>query len=210
MDKLLIIGSGDLGQLIAHHAIVDNHYKVVGFIDDFAKNNESVMGIPILGNLNDLEKLKQDSIFDVLMLGVGYKHMIERKNIFEKLSQHYQFGNVIHSSAFVDPLTKLGSGIFILPGCTIDAHVTICDNVLLNTACTIAHDTTIKKHCFLSPRVSIAGKSIIEESCIIGINATIIDNVTVAANIRIGAGSVVVKNLNDEGTYLGIPAKLKQ
>ena len=34
--KLAIIGSGDLGQLIAHHASEDSKMEVVGYFNDFA------------------------------------------------------------------------------------------------------------------------------------------------------------------------------
>ena len=35
MKKLAIIGSGDLANQIAKHAMNDNHYQPVGFFDDF-------------------------------------------------------------------------------------------------------------------------------------------------------------------------------
>ena len=36
MKTLAIIGSGHLGQQIAHYAIADNHYQKVVFFDDFS------------------------------------------------------------------------------------------------------------------------------------------------------------------------------
>ena len=36
MKTLAIIGSGDLGQQIAHYAISDGHYEKVVFFDDFS------------------------------------------------------------------------------------------------------------------------------------------------------------------------------
>ena len=49
MKKLGIIGSGDLGQLIAYHAKTIGNYCVAGFFDDFKKKNESIHNIPIIG-----------------------------------------------------------------------------------------------------------------------------------------------------------------
>ena len=37
---LAIIGSGDLGQQMAHYAISDNHYEKVVFFDDFTSEKE--------------------------------------------------------------------------------------------------------------------------------------------------------------------------
>ena len=54
MKKLAIIGSGDLGRLIAYHAIQDNQFQVVGFFDDYAKTGSSVDNIKILGKILDI------------------------------------------------------------------------------------------------------------------------------------------------------------
>lgn len=208
MKKLAIIGAGDLGQLIAHHAVNDSHYNVVGFFDDTKSKGELIEGTEVLGGLNEIEKLYQSTTFDVLMIGIGYNHMNFRKKIFEQFQKTIPFATIIHSSCYVDSSCTIGDGVFLLPGCVLDKHVIIGDNVLLNTGCTIAHDTTIRNHCFLSPSVKIAGKTIVEECCVIGINSTIIDNITISKNIKTGGGSVVINNLTESGLYVGIPAKL--
>lgn len=41
----------------------------------------------------------------------------------------------------------------------------------------------------------------------IGIGSTIKDRVSISGDIVIGAGSVVVKDINEEGTYVGVPAE---
>jgi sugar O-acyltransferase (sialic acid O-acetyltransferase NeuD family) len=210
MKKLAIIGSNDLGQLIAYHAINDAHFDVVGFFDDFASLNDTVLGIPILGKTDLIEDFFLNGVFDFLIVGIGYNHMRIRKVIFETLKGKVPFGNVIHSSSYVDSSVILGVGIFILPGCTIDKDVIIGDNVLLNTSVVIAHDTIIESHCFLAPAVNIAGKVHIKECCIIGIGSTIIDNIIIHSMIQIGGGTVVINDLTSSGLYVGIPAKIKK
>ena len=208
-NRLLIIGSGDLGQLIAHHAIYDNHYDVVGFVDDFVLEGTVINGIPVLGNLGNLDNLYKKKSFDFLMLGIGYKHMEIRKKLYNNLSKIYPFGKVIHSSSYIACNVLIGTGVFVLPGCTIDSGVKIGNNVLLNTAVVIAHDSEIEEHCFISPAVSIAGKTKVCKCCVIGINSTIIDNIIIASNIQIGGGAVVIDNLYKKGLYVGVPAKIK-
>jgi NADH/NAD ratio-sensing transcriptional regulator Rex len=48
MKTLAIIGSGHLGQQIAHYAISDNHYDKVVFFDDFTVEKQ-INGYQILG-----------------------------------------------------------------------------------------------------------------------------------------------------------------
>lgn len=47
IDRIAIIGAGDMGQQIAHVAI-KNGYGIVGFYDDYCKD-EYVNKIPVLG-----------------------------------------------------------------------------------------------------------------------------------------------------------------
>jgi len=208
-QRLAIIGSGDLGQLIAHHSINDKHYEIAGFFDDYGVVGEYITGIPVIGKIKDIKELYGKGIFDFIMIGVGYKHMKFRKELFESLEGFIPFGKIVHSSAYIDSSVKMGEGIFILPGCTLDKNVVLGNNVLLNTGVVIAHDSQVENHCFLAPSVAVAGKTLIKECCIIGINATIIDNIIISSNIQIGGGAVVIRNLEKEGLYLGIPAVLK-
>lgn len=205
MKKLAIIGSGDLGQLIAHHATNDRQFEVVGFFDDFAVNGSAVNHIKILGPISDIETLYNKGAFDVIICGIGYKHLAFREQVFNKLHHNIEFANFIHSSCYVDVSCKIGRGVFMLPGSVLDSNVIIKDNVVINVGCTIAHDSKIEAHSFLSPRVAIAGFVTIGKRCNIGINTTVIDNITINDDIQTGGGTVVNKNITEKGLYVGNP-----
>ncbi|MCH2043288.1 MAG: acetyltransferase [Saprospiraceae bacterium] len=207
MKRLAIIGSGDLGLLIAHHASQSGEFIVVGFYNDFLEKGTSVKSYSILGGIEDVQTDFEMDKFDFLMIGVGYQHFGFRKKSFERFKSKIPFANIIHSSAYIDPSCRLGEGIFILPGCVLDHGVELADNVLLNTACSIAHDSKVGAHSFLSPRVAMAGFIEIGECCNIGINSTIIDNIKIVDHVQTGGGTVVVKNLNQAGLYVGVPAR---
>ncbi|CAM4445646.1 acetyltransferase [Flavobacterium terrigena] len=207
MNKILaIIGSGDLGQQIAHYAISDMHYEKVVFIDDFT-TEKTVLGHEVIGKTDQIEFLFEQKKFSEILIGIGYKHLQIRKEIFEKYSKTLPFGKIIHSTAWLDSTAIVKSGSVIYPRCSLDANVVVEENSILNIATTIAHDTTIGKHCFLSPRVAIAGFVSVKEQCIIGINSTIIDNIVICNNTQIGGGTVVIKNIEKKGLYVGNPAK---
>lgn len=206
MKTLAIIGSGDLGQQIAHHALSDNHYDKVVFFDDFT-NEKSVNAIPVIGKTATIEKAFALKQFDELLIGIGYKHLAVKKELFEKFKNKIPFGRVIHSSSWVDSTAIIEAGTVIYPRCIIDAKARIKENTVLNLGCTIAHDTYIGAHSFLSPRVAIAGFVKVEEQCVLGINSTIIDNINISSNTQIGAGSLVIKSIEKKGLYVGNPAR---
>lgn len=77
----------------------------------------------------------------------------------------------------------------------------------------ISHYATIGKKCTIFQRVTIAdgkdGKSAtIGENCTIGVGAVIIGNITIGNNVMIGANCVVVKDIPDNCTAVGVPARI--
>lgn len=206
MKTLAIIGSGDLGQQFAHYALTDGHYGSVVFFDDFT-TAETVNGCWVIGKTDDVEQAFHDKKFDELLIGIGYKHLKVKADLFSRFSGKIPFGKIIHSTSWLDPTALVAPGVVIYPRCDIDAKATIGANAMLNIGCTVAHDSVVGKHSFLSPRVAVAGFTTIGEQCIVGINATIIDNLTIAAQTQIGGGAVVIKSILEKGLYVGNPAK---
>lgn len=208
MNRLAIIGSNDLAELIAHHAPASGGWEVVGFFDN-RKPADTAIGTygHVLGDVNSIESLYAEGHFDFLAIGIGYTQFPFRKETFERFKGTIPFANIIHESTYVDPSAVLGEGIVVLPGSVLDFATMLGDNVLLNTGVRIAHHTRIEAHSFIGPGVVMAGKSVIEECCFIGVGATITDNVTIAARTLVGAGSLVAKDIVQAGTYVGCPAR---
>jgi sugar O-acyltransferase (sialic acid O-acetyltransferase NeuD family) len=207
MKKLAIIGSSDLAKQIAHYTISDNHYQIVGCFDDFQIKGEIKNNLEILGNIDSIEECYRQKIFDVLIIGIGYKHMAFRNELYARFEHTIPFGTIIHSSSYVDKSAIIGKGTIIYPGCTIDMGVEIGGNCILYNGCNIAHNSTIANHSILSPSVIIAGFCLIGENSNLGIGSIISDNITITNNVRTGAGAVVVKSIIESGLYIGIPAK---
>lgn len=206
MKTLAILGSGDLGQQIAHYALSDNHYDKIVFFDDFSTEKQ-VNSFPILGKSTDIEQSFAENKFDDLVIAIGYKHLRVKKDLFNKFKETIPFATIVHSSSWVDKTAIVEKGSVVYPGCLIDANAVIKANTILNIGCTIAHDSVIGKHCFLSPRVAVAGFVNIEECCVLGINSTIIDAINIIAETQLGSSTNVIQSIDKKGLYVGNPAK---
>lgn len=207
MQRVAIIGSGDLGAQLAHLAEQCAGYRPAGYYDDFAEKGSYKNGLPVLGGSEDVLQGFQAGAFDALIIGIGYKHLPVRRALFNRFAPHVPFATLVHPTVICDAGATVGAGSAVYAGCTIDAGVKIGANVLLNVGCIIAHDTTIEDHCFLSPAVSLAGFITVGHSSVVGINATLIDNLTVPPGTQIGGGTVVIKNPERSGLYVGNPAR---
>ena len=206
--RLAIIGSGDLGQLLAHHAATSCGKRVVGFFDDFRAVGEQAGPAPILGGTADVVARHADGVFDELLIAVGYKHFGARRDLFDRFVGKVPFARLVHPSSYVDPSATVGEGAVLLPGCVLDQNAVIAPNALLNTACVVAHDTTVGAHSFLGPGVRLAGFITIESAVFLGIGTIVIDRVRVASGVQTGGGTVVTKDLTVPGLWVGAPARL--
>lgn len=207
MERLAIIGSGDLGHQIAHLALNGRHYLPVGFFDDFETQGDLKHNIPILGKVSEISEAFRNNDFDVLLIAIGYKHFDKRKELFERLKNEIPFGKIIHSSNIIDGSVHIGQGSVVYAGGIFDMNVSIGENVLIYNGCNFSHDVTVESHSIISPGVQIAGFSKIGEAVNLGIGTVISDNIEVTNGTQTGAGAVVTKNILNPGVYVGIPAK---
>jgi len=209
MKRLGIIGGGDLGIQLAHHASATQDLSAIGFFDDYLATGTFVSGLPVLGGISDVLDQYSRGEFDELLIAIGYKHLSLRNELFEKFNGKIPFARLIHPQAWIDPTSVIEPGAVVYPGCIVDMYSTIGCNTLLNVGCVIAHHSIIGASCFFSPAVKIAGFVRVAATSALGIGTVVIDNISICSGVRTGAGAVVIDDITESGLYVGVPAKLK-
>ncbi len=118
--------------------------------------------------------------------------------------------NAIHPSAIIDSsVTVAKYGVMIAANATINPLATIGIGVICNTSCIIEHECKIGNFAHIAPGAVVCGAVTIGEKTFVGANAVIKQGIKVGNNVTIGAGAVVVKNIPDNETVIGTPAKTK-
>lgn len=113
----------------------------------------------------------------------------------------------IHPTAFVAGDAKIGET------CQILAHATICAEAVLGEACIINSSALVEHECNLSrgvhigPGAKLAGQVEVAEFSFIGTGAIILPRVRIGKNVIVGAGAVVTRDVPDNLTVVGIPAR---
>lgn len=209
MNNIAIIGAGDLGQLICHYVQQSSDNNIVGFFDDTKSSSEKVLDLPILGKIQDIRKIHSTGLFDSLVVGVGYSHLNFREELFNSLKADIPFATYIHPSVIFDKSCAFGSGSVILPGCIFDRNVKIGNNIFINIGCSISHDSEVGDHSFFGPGVTVAGFCNVGTKNFIGVGTIIKDNIQTHSLTSTGAGAVLCHSTTVSGTYIGVPAKLK-
>ena len=132
-----------------------------------------------------------------------------RKKIYEILQKNnLPSANAIHHSAVIDSSAKIApEGVMIAANATINPLATIATGAICNTGCIIEHECTVGEFAHIGPGAVLCGNVKIGDGTFVGANAVIRQGITVGNNAMIGAGAVVLKNVPDNVTVIGIPAK---
>jgi len=205
-NVLAIIGAGDLGQHIAHYARLTEDFTAIVFVDDIMSAGSHNFG-EVLGGLSQIKKLIRTNEIQNLLIGIGYKHMQKRKELYEMYKSSLRIPNIIHPSCYVDSSAIIGKGNILLPGCIIDKGCKIGNNIFFNPGTIIAHDCEIQDNAFFGAGVNISSFVRTGSCCFFGTGTSTVNGITIGDNINTGAGTIVTANINEPGTYVGIPAR---
>ena len=196
MNRLIIIGAGGHGKVIADAAL-KNGYTNICYIDDHAKGE--IMGFPIIGTCEDIERLNDENTD--FIIGIGNNDV--RKKVAE--THDLNWVSIVHPSAQIAFNAEIGKGTVVMANAVVNVGATIGEHCIINTGAIVEHDNMIENYVHISPNVALGGTVRIGELTHIGIGATVINNVDVCSGCTIGAGAVVVKDLKTKGTYIGVP-----
>ena len=198
MNRLIIIGAGGHGKVIADSAL-KNGYTNISYIDDHTKGD--VMGFPIIGTSKDIECFN-DGNTDFI-IGIGNNDI--RRTIAETYNVNWV--SIVHPSAQIAFNVEIGKGTVVMASAVVNVCATIGEHCIINTGAIVEHDNVIENYVHISPKVALGGTVRIGSLTHVGIGATVKNNTGICSGCIIGAGAVVVKNICEQGTYVGIPMR---
>jgi len=200
--KLIIIGAGGHGKVVADIALKMGAWEQDVFLDD-DESIKSAMGIAVIGKTNlALEQLKEADVFIAIGNNKG-RELLQSK--MEALGASIPV--LIHPAATIGEKVEIGEGTVIMAGAVVNCCTVIGKGCIINTGATVDHDNIIEDYAHLSPGVHTGGTVKIGRCTHVGIGAAICNNVEITEESMIGAGAAVTKNILEAGTHVGIPAK---
>lgn len=204
MKRLIILGAGGHGRVIADIAEKTGKYTEICFLDDADIKKSG--GYDVVGKIIDYKKFKADTSFIVAIGNAALRKKIQT----ELESENLKIDVLIHPAAVIGDRVDIECGSVVMSGAVINVDAKIGKGVIINTNCTVEHDCVIKDFAHISVGANLAGTVIVGENCMVCAGATVINNINICDNCIIGAGSVVVDNIIEEGTYIGVPARKMQ
>lgn len=207
IKDLYIIGAGGFGRevawLVERINEVSTAWNLKGFIDD----NESIWGsmedgYPVLGGCEYLKNI--GDVYAVCAVGSAKV----RKQIIDKFADsRIKYATLVDPSVIISKRVHVGEGSIICAGTIITVDVTIGRHVIINLDCTLGHDDIIEDYVTIYPSVNVSGNVRIGQMSEIGTGVQIIQGKNLVPETVLGAGAVVVKDIDECGTYVGVPAR---
>ena len=196
MKEISLFGAGGHCYAVVELIKSLGEYNPLIIFDDKPKKIE-ILSIPIKKYTEELSSTN-------FAISVGDNRS---RRVIANLLKDNDFPIFIHNSVAIYPSSIIGKGSLILPGSVIGADVIIKDFCIINNNATISHNTRIDNFVHISINVAIAGGVEIGEGSFIGAGAIILPEIKIGKWVTIGAGAVVTKDIPDNCTAVGMPAK---
>lgn len=200
MNNLVIVGASGHGKVIADIAEKVGYTDIV-FLDDNPKV-ESCGIYKVVGGCKSALSYKNSDF----IVAIG-NTKVRRKIQSELIAMGLHIVSLIHPAAVIAPNVKIGGGTVVMAGAVINPCTEIGQGCIVNTCASVDHDCRIGDYVHVSVGAHVAGTVTIEDNTWIGAGATISNNIEIVADCMIGAGAVVVADIDEPGTYVGVPAK---
>ncbi|MDB9755145.1 acetyltransferase [Winogradskyella sp.] len=206
MKNVLISGASGHSKMIIDAIHKNNSYNIIGFIDSYKEDGETIYGYEIIGSIADLKQIKEEHNIYGIIIGVGDNFTRnELKNKIDDLSLGLEFPSVIHPSAIIAKDIIIPEGTVIMPSVVINANAKIGRFCILNTATSLGHDCVMADFSSLASGATVGGNVTIGFASAICLKASIIQNISIGDHTVIGAASLVLKSIGDLKQAVGVP-----
>lgn len=197
-NEIILYGGGGFTEIAIDILKVTHAYHVHGIVDLKYPELKEVMGVPVIGADEQLQALFDDG-YRKIFNGIGARgSQYWRKPPYEKLKKYgFEFPNIIHTKAILEPTTSIGEGTIVCAGAIIGAMAQIGNNCVINAGCIISHDCIISDNCHVASGAVLAGIVTVGENTLIGQNVTVYSRVRIGSNVIIENGCCVFKDVPD-------------
>ena len=143
MKEIILIGGGGHCKSVIDVIEQEDHFQIVGIIDQPELLNENILGYPIIGNDSDMEKLAK--IHKNAMITVGQiKSPDLRIKLFNlALNAGFSFPTIVSPRSYVSKYANLGQGTIVMHNALVNTQATVGCNCIINTNALIEHDSNI-------------------------------------------------------------------
>lgn len=202
-EKIFVFGASGHAKVVVDVIERQGAYEIEFLVDDDpALKGSTVYGYRVIGGKQELI----DSGVRRGIVGIGSNKA--RCNVSAWLAaQGMELVSAVHPSAQIARGVTIGSGSVVMAGAVINSDAAVGYDVIINTGATVDHDCSIGDGVHIAPGATLCGTVTVGAGSFICAGATVIPNLFIGKGVVCGAGSTVIKDVPDDITVAGTPAK---
>jgi UDP-perosamine 4-acetyltransferase len=205
VQRIIIIGAGGHARVCLDALRDDPRIEVTGAVSRDGTGVDG-LGVPLLGDESDLEKLAESGQITTFCVAIGSN--LDRERLCRIVTQSgWVLTQAISGSAHVSPSAVVGVGCHLLPGAVVNAATSLGTGVIVNTNASVDHDCAVGDFVHVAPGAVIGGGVTVGERTLIGLGASVLPGVSIGADAVIGGGAVVIRDVLPGTTVVGNPAR---
>ncbi|WP_213819030.1 acetyltransferase [Garciella nitratireducens] len=206
MSKLLILGAGGHGKVVAEIASLIKQWDEIAFLDDNEELKE-VNGYKVIDKLRNYKLYKEE--YEHAFVAIGNNKF--RINLIDKLlKEGFKIPVLIHPFTAISSNVNIGKGTVVMAGAVINTNTVIGKGCIINTSSSIDHDCILEDGVHISPGVHVGGTVNIGKCAWVCIGSSIANNIAIGKNVIVAAEAAVTKNVPDNVMVAGVPAIFKK
>lgn len=148
--RLIILGAGGHGQVVADIASQIKRYEQVQFLDDRAE------GIKIIGKCDDYLQFKNE---DTEMYPAFGNNEVRIQWENQMIKSGIKLAKIIHPLAYVSPQAEIADGCVIMPYAIVNTGTRIKKACIINIGSIVDHDCILEEGCHLAPGAIVKGEN---------------------------------------------------
>lgn len=204
--KLLILGAGGHGLVVADAAIKMGVWSEVNFLDDNENLKLQIPNIAVIGNISELKKFKKK--YQDVFIAIG-DNCHRLKLLRELVADGISVPVIKHPSSIISSCSELASGCFLAANSVLGVGAKLGLGCIINSSATVDHENILADCVHISPGAHLGGGVKVGECSWVGIGASIREQVSIGANVMVGAGAAVIGDVEDNLQVVGVPARVR-
>lgn len=204
MKKLLILGAGGHGRVMAEAAEAAAIWQEIAFLDDRHAVLNGSLRWPVPAGIREARRFA--SAYADATVAVGDSAM--RLAWIDMLAaEGFCLPPLVHPAAWVSPTASLGEGCVVMAGAVLQADSQLGRGCIVNTGASIDHDCRLGDGVHVCPGAHLGGDVRVGAGSWLGIGCSVIQGVRIGEYATVGAGAAVIRDVTDGLTVAGVPAR---
>lgn len=152
--RLIILGAGGHGKVVADLAKQTGKYKEIFFLDDNSQEAE------VIGKCSQYLEFQSA---DTEMYPAFGNNTVRIQWENKLLEAGISLAKIIHPLAYVSPLAEVSSGCVIMPYAVVNTGTKIKKACIINIGAMVDHDCILEEGCHLAPGAIVKGENHLPE-----------------------------------------------